>query len=101
LREFQEETGTLLRGEQALKLQPVKQKGGKIIYAWAVEGHIDPSTLVSNEFEMEWPPKSGKMKTFPEVDEGRWFSVEEAKVKINVAQVKLIDQVLEILRDRV
>lgn len=89
-REFFEETGQTVEGDFT-ELLPVQQKGGKKVYAWAVEGDIDHETIVSNTFEMEWPPKSGKMKGFPEVDRAGWFSVEEAKVKIIEAQAILID----------
>ena len=94
LREFKEETGTELKAINPIELLPVKQKSGKIIYAWAIEDDIDASILVSNEFEMEWPPKSGKMKSFPEIDRGEWFGVEEAKKKINPAQVTFLNELL-------
>ncbi|MEO6850553.1 MAG: NUDIX domain-containing protein [Mucilaginibacter sp.] len=90
-REFFEETGQGIDGTFT-PLAPVKQKGGKIIYAWAVEGNIDPEAITSNTFEIEWPPRSGKLKSFPEIDRGAWFSVEEAKVKINPAQFGLIEE---------
>lgn len=92
LREFYEETGMELKPSHIIPLNSVKQKGGKVIHCWAVEGDIDSDKIVSNEFEMEWPPKSGKKKSFPEVDRGDWFNVETAKRKINVAQVQFIDE---------
>ena len=92
-REFQEETGTLLSGD-FLQLTPVTQKSGKIIFAWAVEGNIDPLKIKSNHFSMEWPPKSGSLKSFPEVDKGGWFNEETAMEKINPAQVSLIQEVM-------
>ena len=92
-REFLEETGKEIRGE-FIALTPVKQKGGKTVFAFAAEGDIDPSEIVSNTFEIEWPPKSGKKKAFPEVDKAGWFSADEAKVKINPAQSPLIDELL-------
>ena len=92
-REFQEETGTLLSGD-FLQLTPVTQKSGKVIFAWAVEGNIDPLKIKSNHFSMEWPPKSGSLKSFPEVDKGGWFNAETAMEKINPAQVSLIQEVM-------
>ncbi|MCP2938105.1 hypothetical protein NK983_35955, partial [Salmonella enterica subsp. enterica serovar Typhimurium] len=74
-REFAEETGCSLTAP-AQRLEPVKQKGGKIVYAWAVEGDFDPGTLQSNTFEMEWPPRSGQFRQFPEVDQAAWFTPE-------------------------
>lgn len=91
IREFNEETGTKIEGD-FIKLTPVKQKGGKIIHAWACEVTIDPSQIRSNTFDLEWPPKSGNLREFPEVDRGEWFSVPVAKKKINPAQGRLIDE---------
>ena len=90
-REFEEETGIKISGEFA-ELNPVKQKSGKLVYAWAVEGDIDPSTIKSNEFEIEWPPRSGKMKSFPEIDKAAWFDLREAKKKILEGQLPLINE---------
>jgi predicted NUDIX family NTP pyrophosphohydrolase len=90
-REFFEETGYAIEGIFS-KLKPAKLKSGKLIYAWAVEGDIDALTIASNIFTIEWPPKSGKMQAFPEVDRAWWFDVEMAKPKINAAQVGLIDE---------
>ena len=92
-REFQEETGVALSGN-FLELTPVKQKAGKLIYAWALEGDIDTSNILSNFFKIEWPPKSGRFKEFPEVDKAEWFGEEQAKEKINPAQVRLVDELL-------
>jgi predicted NUDIX family NTP pyrophosphohydrolase len=94
LREFKEETGTLLKPEKIIELNPVKQKAGKIVMSWAVEGNVDPASIKSNEVEIEWPPKSGKKKFFPEIDKGEWFSEEVARQKINAAQVGLIDELI-------
>jgi predicted NUDIX family NTP pyrophosphohydrolase len=95
-REFEEETGSRIEG--AFKeLLPVKQKSGKLIYAWAVEGEFDPSAIVSNVFPLEWPPKSGKYQNFPEVDRAGWFSLEEARVKLLPAQVPLLEQLVHLL----
>lgn len=84
-REFQEETGTALDGT-FLPLTPVKQKGGKEVMAWAVEGDLDPATVASNDFELEWPPRSGKMRHFPEIDRAEWFDLATARKKINERQ---------------
>lgn len=96
-REFHEETGKEIDGE-FIALSPVKQKSGKTVFAFAVEGDIDPAKIISNTFEIEWPPKSGKMKTFPEVDKAAWFSAEEAKEKINPAQGGLINELMDKLQ---
>lgn len=93
-REFNEETGQTVDGNFE-QLTPVKQKGGKIVHAWAVEGDADSDNIVSNTFQQEWPYKSGKWITIPEVDKAAWFSAEEAKEKINPAQTAFIDELLE------
>lgn len=90
LREFEEETGFNAEGE-FLPLTPVTQKGGKIVQAWAVEGDCDPEKLKSNLFTMEWPPRSGRQHEFPEVDRAGWFTIPDAKQKINPAQVAFLD----------
>ncbi|MBS1526450.1 MAG: NUDIX domain-containing protein [Bacteroidetes bacterium] len=95
-REFREETGQTIAGK-FIALSPVRLKSGKKIYAWAVEGEIDHETIVSNLFEIEWPPRSGKKQRFPEVDKAGWFDTEIAKTKINPAQSKLIDELCQIL----
>ncbi len=84
-REFKEETGFEIEGD-FIKLEPIKQKAGKLVYAWAVEGDIDAGSIKSNLFKMEWPPKSGKWESFSEVDKGAWFTSAEAKIKINESQ---------------
>jgi predicted NUDIX family NTP pyrophosphohydrolase len=99
-REVQEELGQSFNGKFTA-LEPVKLKTGKIVYAWALEADFDPEKLVSNEFEMEWPPRSGKKIMIPEVDQAAWFSPEEAREKINPAQVNLIDQLELILENKV
>jgi predicted NUDIX family NTP pyrophosphohydrolase len=96
IREFAEETGTALAGDFR-PLSPIKQAGGKFVYAWTVAGDLDPATLVSNEFEMEWPPRSGKRVRFPEVDRGAWFSMAEAHRKINAGQAALLDALDKLL----
>jgi len=89
-REFLEETGQSIDGN-FIRLDSVKLKSGKIIHAFAVEGDIDHETILSNLFEIEWPPKSGKMQSFPEIDRAGWFDLETAKLKINAGQVSLIE----------
>jgi len=92
-REFEEETGQTVDGD-FVELKPIQQKGGKMVYAWALEGHADAGNIVSNTFKQEWPYKSGKWITIPEVDKAEWFGVEEAKEKINAAQVALIEDLV-------
>ena len=89
IREMEEESGKKVEGN-FIELTPVRIKSGKTIYAWAIENEFDPADLKSNFFEIEWPPKSGIKKSFPEVDKAEWFKVDEAKVKINAGQVPLI-----------
>jgi predicted NUDIX family NTP pyrophosphohydrolase len=92
-REFFEETGTEPVGE-FIELTPIIQKGGKKVFAWAVEMDIDPSSVKSNTFSMEFPPRSGKMTEYPEIDRAEWFSVSEALKKINSGQAVLITQLI-------
>jgi predicted NUDIX family NTP pyrophosphohydrolase len=89
-REFREETGFDADGE-FIPLAPIKQKSGKVVSAWAVEGSIDATAIESNTFSMEWPPKSGRQTEFPEADGAGWFSPDEARVKLNPAQAVLVD----------
>jgi len=96
LREVEEETGIKASGN-FIELAPVKQKSGKIVYAWAVENDFDAEKITSNNFEMEWPPRSGTKKTFPEIDKAEWFSVEEAETKILSAQLPLIKELQTLL----
>ncbi len=90
-REFEEETGCRPEG-RFIPLLPITQKGGKTVLAWAVEGDCDPGTIKSNTFTLEWPPKSGRMREFPEADRAGWFTIEEAKQKINPAQAALLEE---------
>ena len=94
MREFEEETGVRPDGE-LLELQPVTQPGGKRVFAWAVRGDVHPSTVTSNLFTMEWPPKSGRVQEFPEVDRAAWFGVDTARRKILKGQAPLIDQLID------
>ena len=90
-REFAEEIGTRLQGD-FVPLEPIRQKGGKVVVAWAVEGECDASSIRSNVFTMEWPPRSGKHVEFPEVDRAAWFNLPEARTKILSSQVPFLDQ---------
>lgn len=92
-REFEEETGCRPEGS-FLPLKSVKQKSGKIVLSWAVEGDCDADSITSNTFSLEWPPKSGRTQEFPEVDRAAWFTIGEARQKINPAQAPLLDELL-------
>jgi predicted NUDIX family NTP pyrophosphohydrolase len=89
--EFAEETGTALDA-RLVPLGQVKQKGGKVVHAFAAEGDLDAEAIVSNTFELQWPPRSGRMQAFPEVDRAGWFTLDEARTKINPAQAELLDR---------
>lgn len=96
-REFEEETQLKPRGP-FLALTPIKQKGGKLVHVWAFQGDCDPAAIVSNQFRMQWPPRSGKWQEFPEIDRAEFFDAESARRKINVAQAALIDQLQTLLQ---
>ena len=89
-REMAEETGFSPEG-RFIELPPVRQKAGKLVLAWAIEGDCDPALLRSNLFEMEFPPRSGRMAEFPEIDRGEWFSLGEARGRILEAQMPFLD----------
>lgn len=91
VREFEEETGYKPQGP-FIELQPITQKGGKKVFCWAAEGNLDAETITCNTFEMEWPPKSGRKASYPEVDKAGWFTLEEAKTLINERQAALLDE---------
>ena len=91
-RELREETGLDLDGE-FIALAPVRQKSGKWVHAWALEGDCDPAAIRSNTFSVEWPPRSGKQAEFPEVDRAAWFSLPEAKRKVVPGQAGFVDQI--------
>lgn len=93
-REFEEETGFAAAGE-AIPLAPRRQSGGKIVYAWAVRGDLDPARVRSNTFSLEWPPKSGREQEFPEIDRAAWFPVEVAARKIVKGQAGFLDELVE------
>lgn len=96
--EFREETGQDIAGN-FIELAPIRQKGGKTVHAWAVEGALARAALVSNTFDLEWPPKSGKTIPVPEVDRWEWFTAAEAKKRINPAQAAFIEELEDFLRD--
>ena len=96
-REFEEELGQKLLASQFIEMKPVKQRSGKIVYAWAAEGDLDTTDVKSNIFRLEYPYKSGKWIDIPEVDKAEWFSPGEAKQKINPGQVPLIDELLQLV----
>jgi len=91
IREFQEELGFAPTGPFT-ELPTIKQKGGKLVHAWAFEGDCDPTQIKSNTFSMEWPPRSGRQCEFPEVDRAEFFNLENAKTKINSAQIPLLEE---------
>jgi predicted NUDIX family NTP pyrophosphohydrolase len=96
LRELGEELGTDLDLDpgELIELGPVRQKAGKVVECWAAEADFDPATLRSNTFSLEWPPRSGAQREFPEIDRAEWFGPEEAGQKINPGQVELLDRLL-------
>ena len=91
-REFEEETGVSLPASDFVDLGEVRQSGSKVVRVWAVEGRLDAATLESNTFEMEWPPKSGKTETFPELDRCEWFDLATARSKTIEAQREFLDR---------
>lgn len=95
-REFEEETGITPTGP-FIELTPIKQKGGKIVHAWAFKGDCDPSAVASNTFTMEWPPKSGRLMEFPEMDRADFFDVAAAGQKIKAAQMPLVEECEQIV----
>jgi predicted NUDIX family NTP pyrophosphohydrolase len=97
-REFQEELGTPAPDSDELDLGEVRQRSGKIVSAWAIEGDLDASRIVSNTCLVQWPPGSGKQIEVPEVDRAEWFELEQAQEKINDAQVALLERLKIALR---
>lgn len=98
--EFEEELG-FAPAEDWIELGSVKQKGGKMVHAWAFEGDLPPNfELDSNTFEMEWPPRSGRVQQFPEIDEAIFFPLELARTKINQAQAAFLDRLRDALAAR-
>jgi predicted NUDIX family NTP pyrophosphohydrolase len=97
-REFREETGSELTGSFRA-LTPLTQPGGKVVSAWAVEGDLDAATVQSNTFSLEWPPHSGKIQEFPEVDRGAWFDLPTARAKLLPGQRGFLNQLQQLLQD--
>jgi predicted NUDIX family NTP pyrophosphohydrolase len=100
LREFTEETGLELPDQPLIELGEIRQKGGKAVIAWAAEGDLDPAAATSNAFEMEWPPRSGRIQEFPELDRVDWFDLPTARVKIKAAQRPFLDRLEDALDER-
>ena len=98
-REFFEEVGQRVDGA-FLALTPCQQKGGKVVHTWAVEGEVDEAAVKSNEFELEWPPRSGRKARFPEIDRGRWFRMPEAKRRILAGQAPILDELAALFDSR-
>ena len=94
-REFAEELGSPAPDGEAIDLGEVRQKAGKVVCAWAVAGDLDPATITSNTFTMQWPPRSGRTQEFPEVDRAQWFGLSEARERINPAQAALLERLRE------
>jgi predicted NUDIX family NTP pyrophosphohydrolase len=95
-REFAEELGSAPPdGAEPVDLGEVRQKGGKVVMAWAIAGDLDPGAIRSNTFEMEWPPRSGATREFPEIDRAEWFGLDEARERILPAQAPLLDRLVE------
>jgi predicted NUDIX family NTP pyrophosphohydrolase len=94
-REFAEETSHELPEGPMIGLGEIVQKSGKLVVAWAVEGDLDPAAAVSNTFEMEWPPRSGRVQQFPEIDRVEWFAPDEARRRLKAAQVPFLDRLEE------
>jgi predicted NUDIX family NTP pyrophosphohydrolase len=97
LREMREELGPApeVKPEEMVELGSVRQKGGKVVHAWAVEGEFDPATLDSETFSLEWPPRSGNEREFPEVDRAEWLDPDRAREKLIEAQAAFVDRLLE------
>ena len=97
-REFKEETGFAVAGN-FIELTPVKQPGGKVVYAWAVMGDCEAESIKSNTFSLEWPPRSGKRKEFPEVDRAGWFTPEVAREKILKGQLNFLEELKRMIEN--
>ena len=100
-REFEEEIGMPVPATSFVDLGEVRQSGGKVVRAWAADGNLDAATAESNTFEIEWPPKSGRVQTFPELDRVEWFELDTARTKIIAAQRAFLDRLLDHLSDPV
>jgi len=91
-REFAEETGYQLPDTPLIELGAIRQKSGKLVLAWAARGDLDAATAVSNTYQLEWPPRSGRVATFPEIDRVQWFNLNQARRKLKAAQVPFLDR---------
>ncbi len=98
-REFAEELGSTPPQDGYLALGDVRQANGKLVTAWAVEGDLDADTIVSNTFEVEWPPRSGRRQSFPEVDRAAWFDLDAARPKLVKGQSELLDRLVATLAE--
>ncbi len=99
-REFEEELGSPVPTGELLPLGEHRVTSGKVLTVWAVEGDLDAGTCVSNTFELEWPPRSGRMQEFPEIDRAAWFGLDDARTKLVKGQVPFLDRLLEALPPR-
>ena len=99
LREFEEELGSPVPATDFVPLGEVTQAGGKVLTVWAAEGDLDAAAAVSNTFTLEWPPRSGRMQEFPEIDRAAWVTVHVARTKLVRGQVPLLDRLLAALAD--
>jgi predicted NUDIX family NTP pyrophosphohydrolase len=99
-REFEEETGHAPPAGDPIELGEIRQRGGKLVEAWALEGDLDPATAHSNTFPLEWPPRSGRWMTVPEIDRVDWFAPDEARRRIKDTQIPFIDRLLEAIGGR-
>lgn len=97
LREFEEELGSPVPSSDLVPLGEVRQSGGKVLTVWAAEGDLDAAAARSNTFELEWPPRSGRIQEFPEIDRAAWWPIEEARTKLVRGQVPLLDRLLAVL----
>lgn len=95
IRELEEELGAAVPVGELHELGSVRQRGGKVVTAWAARGAFDPASLRSIEFEMQWPPRSGRRRRFPEVDRAAWFAPDDARERLLPAQVAFVDRLLE------
>jgi predicted NUDIX family NTP pyrophosphohydrolase len=94
-REFEEELGTAVTAEDFLALGELRTTSTKVLTVWAAEGDLDASAAVSNTFELEWPPRSGRMQEFPEIDRAAWFGIDEARTKLVKGQIGFLDRLAE------
>jgi predicted NUDIX family NTP pyrophosphohydrolase len=98
-REFEEETGAKPPDGRLVELGRITQKSGKLVLGWGAEGDLDPATAVSNTFDLEWPPRSGVIRAFPEIDRVEWFELDEARRRLKAAQVPFLDRLETALGD--